>query len=114
MFVLSLALLSRTFFFAVSLSSHVHHDQFYSLMHTCVKFLRGVFTGRDAADWFMANMQDVSSADIAQSIGQKFLELGLIQDVQQQVRERENCLSLCFNFLCLFFIADDYNSRVFY
>jgi len=45
------------------------------------RFLRNVFTGADAASWFLENMEDVTSPYLAQEIGQKFMELGIFLSV---------------------------------
>ena len=40
------------------------------------------FSGNDAAAWFMNNMHGVHSVDIAASVGQRFMDLGLIASVK--------------------------------
>jgi hypothetical protein len=45
------------------------------------QLVRGVFSGLDAADWFVTNMHGVSTLDEAQAVGQKFLALGLLSPV---------------------------------
>eukprot|EP00047_Mylnosiga_fluctuans_P022700 m.124605 g.124605 ORF g.124605 m.124605 type:complete len:1235 (-) comp9354_c0_seq1:147-3851(-) len=45
------------------------------------QFVRGVFSGLDAVDWFMNNMQGVADLPTAQAVGQKFIALGLLTPV---------------------------------
>lgn len=45
------------------------------------QLVRGVFSGLDAADWFVGNMHGVTTLDEAQAVGQKFLALGLLTPV---------------------------------
>lgn len=44
-------------------------------------FVRGVFSGLDAVEWFVNNMQGVQTLGAAQAVGQKFLALGLLVPV---------------------------------
>lgn len=49
--------------------------------YMCLQYYRNVFTGIEAAEWFMGNMQGVHTLDMAQNIGQKFLELNVFKSV---------------------------------
>lgn len=44
-------------------------------------YFRNVFSGADAADWFMDNMEGVHTVEAAQQIGQKFMDLGIILSI---------------------------------
>lgn len=39
------------------------------------QYHRGVFSGYDAAEWFMENMEGITTLEAAQSVGQKFVDL---------------------------------------
>ncbi len=45
------------------------------------QYYRGVFSGLDAADWFMQNMEGVTTLPAAQSVGQKFVDLGVFANL---------------------------------
>ncbi|XP_062502159.1 uncharacterized protein LOC134179307 [Corticium candelabrum] len=44
------------------------------------RFRRNIFTGVDAAKWFMDNMDNILTVDAAASVGRKLVALGIIQN----------------------------------
>ncbi len=68
------------------------------------QYVRGVFSGRDAVEWFVSNMQGVQTLDAAQAVGEKFMTLGLLQPVSAiavfEPTEHVRCLPYSLGLSC--------------